>query len=727
MRFKPIKQFNAILTQEYFEPTISWAFRVVLALNVPLIVLPLWKGFSFEVTWAAFGAYMISLTEYRGLHYKKVVIQGLETVLIFISAMLGMYVADSLTLSIAAMFFVGMFAALVRNWSDYGSSIGVAVGFFFLFGLSYPGNFQESLVSGIYLLIGATWAILITVFSFPFRPLNPVKRSVAKIWKANTELLDTIIEQLSNKEISPDVITKKEIEVRTAINQSVDLFARRKKTDKMKVQHYDIMIDLRRVSALYSAALGSLYEELGHLNNGSFKNVKDTSLYKTLSAFAQVSARLSILIYTSRPEDLTLAKIRVKRCEIAIQLFKESGAELRLNDTEQKALEHFTDTLDKAFEYIQQSIFLVEQKLDLKKSDYFESYKLSFSNFMAGIDNWVFLDFLRSLFHFNSEQFKYALRVSIGLCLAVFIYKFFEIDHGYWIALTMIIVIQPYYGATRKKGKERIIGTLGGVILGGLIMLLPVPHQAFVVLLVVVSFFVAYFLRNNYKVGVFFVTIMMVILMQLSQLGSLELIGWRIASTLIGAMLAVVAGYAFWPVWEKQRFPALMKEALLQAKNYLSQVIKYYNKELQANENWFTYRRHAEAANNLAFASVQRMYEEPKHIQNQVDLYFSIVGINIRIVRETTSIALIANENTGSDKRKALMNFRKEAEVLFDKLTGDLSEEKAAGYMPDFTAIKASLNSEVFQSSEEFMFIRTELEKIIFELETLFKLNRNLL
>ena len=721
MRFKPIKQFNVILTQEYFEPTISWAFRVVLALNVPLIILPLWQGFSFEVTWAAFGAYLISLTDYRGLHYKKIVIQGLESVLIFFSALLGMNVAGSMTLSLLAMFVVGMFAALVRNWSDYGSSIGVAVGFFFLFGLSSPVTFDQSLVYGFYLLVGAGWAILITVFSFPFRPLNPVKRSVAKIWKANTELLDSIIEQLAGKEISHAEITKKEMLVRTAINQSVDLFARREQK-KVKAQHYDIMIELRRESALFSAALGSINEELSVIHKTSLHDVKDSTLYKTLSAFAQASARLSILIYTSRPEDLTMAKVRVKRCEVATELFKESAKRLDIDEVEERAVKHFTDTLDKAMEYIKQSILHVEKKLDLKKSDYFESYKLSYSNFMAGIDNWVFLDFIKNLIHFNSEQFKYALRVSLGLCLAVFIFQFFRIDHGYWIALTMIIVIQPYYGATRKKGAERIIGTLGGVVLGGLIMLLPLPNQVFVALLVIVSFLVAYFLRNNYKVGVFFVTIMMVILMQMSQRGSLELIGWRIISTLVGALLAVIAGYAFWPVWEKQRFPALMKEALLQTKNYIRQVIRYYQDELPGNESWLQSRRYAEEANNRVFASVQRMYEEPKHIQHQVDVYFAIVGINIRMTREITSVALQTYEKKNSGKKEFLFVYYREIETLLDKLILLVSEEEPVKQPPDFSALKKSLESPEFTANEELQFIKTEFEKIIFELEAFFKL-----
>ena len=282
--------------------------------------------------------------------------------------------------------------------------------------------------------------------------------------------------------------------VRTAINHSIDLFARREQnTTKIKVQHYDIMIDVRRSSALFSATLGSMFEELGMIMKTPIQNVKDSTLYKMLSAFAQASARLAILIYTSRPEDLTIVKVRAKRCAISIELFKESCKDLRLEKSEQKALDHFIDALDKAYDYLELSISQIEQKLNLKKSDYFDSYKLSFTNFMAGVDNWVFIDFIKNLFNFNSDQFKYALRVSLGLCVAVFIFKFFRIDHGYWIALTMIIVIQPYYGATRKKGRERIIGTVAGVVLGGLIMLLPLSHQAFVVLLIIVSFFVAYF------------------------------------------------------------------------------------------------------------------------------------------------------------------------------------------------------------------------------------------
>lgn len=721
MRFQPIKQFNTILQQEYLEPTISWAMRVVLALNVPLIVLPLWKGFSYEIIWAAFGAYMLSLIDYRGSHYRKISIQFIEAILIFIAALVGMHAGSSLILSVAGMFVVGIFAALIRNWSDYGSSIGVAVGFFYLFGLANPVDFETSLSFGYYVLGGAFWAILITILSFPFTASNPLRRSVAKVWKENTEYLDALILRYitGDKTIDELAITEKEMDIRKAIDQSIDLFARRQSDTRMKAQHYDMMMELRKTASLFGAALNTMHEELEVLNSEDLKPVKNSALYKTLSAVAQATARISIVIFTFRAEDLTMAKIRVKRCEIAIELFKEACAGLSLTEKEKKALRHLIESLHKSHYYLQQTILQIEEKLNFKKSDYLENYKLSFNHFLAGLKPRVLVEFVREMFNIDSQQFRYALRVAIGLTLAVFIFKFFNIDHGHWIALTMIIVIQPYYGATRKKGIERTIGTVTGIVLGGVVMLLPLPHEAFVGLLVVISFLVAYFLRNNYKVGVFFVTVMMVVMMQISKQGSWELIGWRLLSTLIGAFLAIVASYAFWPVWEKQRFPALFAHALEQNKNYLKQVIAYFNRQLAPGDSWYKSRRLAEAANNDVFACVQRMYEEPQNVQRQVDLSFAKVGACIRVAREITSFALLINEIEREKPLPELVVYMEQIDGIFGWISQKVDGSSMPDKLPDFRSAKESLQAPVFASSEQMAFVKTEFEKIIFELETI--------
>lgn len=722
MRFQPIQQLQTVLKQEYFEPTISWAFRVVVALNVPLIAVPLYQNkFSYEVVWMAFGAYMLSLIDYRGLHYKKIVIQCIEAVLIVIAAVVGMNVAKSWAGSVIAMFVVGMFAALIRNWSDYGASIGVGVGFFFLFGLSNSVSFEESLHYGTYIFAGAMWAVLITIISFPFRPSSPLRRSVAKIWKVNTEFLDTLIQKhASDIEIDVIELTKKETAIRDTINHSIQLFARREKRNtKLKTQHYDLMMEIRRTSSLFGATLNAMHEELEVLDHDDFQKLRNTVLYKTLSSLGQASARLSIVIFTFRAEDLTLAKIRIKRCEIAIKLFEEASRDLKLDHKDKLALKHFTHTLHKSYEYLLETILQIDQKLNLKKSDYLENYKLSFNNFLTGVKPRALLELVKEAFNINSQHFIYALRVALGLCIGVFVFKFFNIDHGHWISLTMLIVIQPYFGATRKKGIERIVGTVAGIVLGGVIMLLPLPHEVFVGMLVIVSFFVAYFLRNNYKVGVFFVTIMMVVLMQISQQGSWELIGWRVLSTLLGAVLAVVSSYVFWPIWEKQRFPMLMKNALLHNKNYLDQVIKFYNNQISVGDSWSKYRRIAEASNNDVFASVQRMVEEPEHIQNQVDINFAMAGVNIRLAREISSIALVINEKERTEAVTELADYYASVSLIFEWISEQTTQSVATQKIPNFNKIKEILNRNVFIANDQIRFVKSELEKIVFELETL--------
>lgn len=721
MAFQPIKQINTIIQQQYFEPTISWAFRVVLALNVPLIALPLIFGFSYKIIWAAFGAYMLSLIDYRGPHYKKIIIQSVEASLIFVACLVGMFVGKSWLLSVASMFIVGMFAALIRNWSDYGSSIGVAVGFFFLFGMANPMTFAESLPYALYVFAGSVWAILITVLSFPFSPSNPVRRSVAKIWKANTDFLDLLIQTYtSGKPVDPIILTQKELDMRTAINQSINLFARRQtETTRLKAEHYDMMMELRKTSSLFSATLNAMHEELGALNAPGFLAIKQTVVYKTLSSMAQASARMALVVFTLRAEDFTMAKVRVKRLEIALELLQDEVATITLPEADKQVLDHFTETLYKAHAYLEQMISQIEMKQNYTKSDYLENYKLSLNNFLTGLKPNALLDFARDMFNINSQQFKYALRVAIGLCIGVFAFKFFNIDHGHWIPLTMIIVIQPYYGATRKKGIERIAGTVAGILVGGIIMLLPLPHYVFVALLVVISFFVAYFLRNNYKVGVFFVTIMMVVMMQISQQASWELIGWRIISTLIGAALALLASYAFWPIWESQRFPALMKVAVTQNKHYLSQVIKYLNRQLPANESWHKHRRLAEAANNDVFACVQRMYEEPQNRQKQTDISFGKVGANIRMAREITSIGLMLQSTAHKTPIAALTSYYEKASEIFDWIIAHISQSGRSSQLPDLNAIRECLNDPVFDEDEELRFIKTELQKVLFELETI--------
>jgi len=152
---------------------------------------------------------------------------------------------------------------------------------------------------------------------------------------------------------------------------------------------------------------------------------------------------------------------------------------------------------------------------------------------------------------------------------------------------------------------------------------------------------------------------------------------------------------------------------------YLLQVIKYYNHELPSGESWNKHRRMAEAANNDVFASVQRMMEEPEHIQQQIDFSFAMAGVNIRIARETTSMALFVHEKIEPYSVDTLLNFYSQVSLVFDWIIDSTEQINYSKKLPSFKIAKDLLNTHEFTLDDNSYFIKVELEKIIFELETI--------
>lgn len=48
----------------------------------------------------------------------------------------------------------------------------------------------------------------------------------------------------------------------------------------------------------------------------------------------------------------------------------------------------------------------------------------------------------------------------------------FDLPHGYWMPMTLALVLSSVAGVTRAKAAQRIVGTIGGGVLAGLLALL---------------------------------------------------------------------------------------------------------------------------------------------------------------------------------------------------------------------------------------------------------------
>ena len=115
------------------------------------------------------------------------------------------------------------------------------------------------------------------------------------------------------------------------------------------------------------------------------------------------------------------------------------------------------------------------------------------------------------------------------------------LPHGYWVALTLIVVVPPIVqGDDTKRGKERLIGTIGGLLIIIPISLIPLPRWGFYLIgfaLLVPAFAI---MKKNYTYYAFFESAAVVMLVSAGS----DLVGLdaaRIEASAIGVALVAVA------------------------------------------------------------------------------------------------------------------------------------------------------------------------------------------
>src|SRR5699024_7259861 len=86
----------------------------------------------------------------------------------------------------------------------------------------------------------------------------------------------------------------------------------------------------------------------------------------------------------------------------------------------------------------------------------------------------------------------------------------------------------------------------------------------------------------------------------------------RVFNTLGGAGLALLGGFAFFPLWEKYLFPTLLVKAIHANRTYFEALLEIHPlSENETERDFTTVRREAEVKNSNAFQSLKRMKEEP--------------------------------------------------------------------------------------------------------------------
>jgi uncharacterized membrane protein YccC len=214
-----------------------------------------------------------------------------------------------------------------------------------------------------------------------------------------------------------------------------------------------------------------------------------------------------------------------------------------------------------------------------------------------------------------------------------FILRLGTLPHGYWLGLTLVVMVQPDYGSTRQRTGERVVGTLLGSLLASGLLFLALPHAVLLAATAINAFFFALFLKRRYDVAVVFLTLMVVLLTEIGGPVDWKLTIERLASTLAGGGLALLAAHFFWPTWEKDRFQPLIREALLAGCNYIKLLCRRLREGTGRGPELVPAKRRLETVNGELFASLRRMYGEPKNRTDILQDAAAMANGNLRLTR----------------------------------------------------------------------------------------------
>lgn len=171
------------------------------------------------------------------------------------------------------------------------------------------------------------------------------------------------------------------------------------------------------------------------------------------------------------------------------------------------------------------------------------------------------MEVLRENLTFRSVTLRHALRVGVTTAAATALAHALGVERGYWVALTALIVLQPSAGATWVKGVQRIVGTMaGGIVAAGIIALVHDPAALLAIVFVLATAAVSVLLVN-YGVYSALLTPTFVLLAEAATPDP-HLAGIRVANTLIGGALALVAARVLWPAREGLAFRGHLAAAI---------------------------------------------------------------------------------------------------------------------------------------------------------------------
>jgi uncharacterized membrane protein YccC len=583
---------------EYFSDALRTTITVVLP-----IILFFYLGNAEAAKGIGVGALLISLTDLPDNRLNKLKTALWSIIVFFATTLVVSSVLDHIYLTavvvVIAAFSFSMFAVYGQKLSLIGTMALIVCTFVMGLHPARPLYFSS------YILLGGVWYYVISLIQILLRPYRSLHHAIFECLMSSAVFLNAKAKNY-DVHIPLDLQQKEAIKLHIKVNQKHELIRNLLLTDK-----YAMNPDNPKGQLLLERArlLIDLYEQLNAVHY-DYVLVRET--LATGPSLKLIATLIELLAKELEQLGRHVRSAKAYKGEVAtnIEYYQKRVVLLqemeRLNESQRKIVLKVVSNMNDIVRIIEM-IRGNERTPDKHLQEL--SGSISYPLFITG-DRFSIKEHLT----LKSPIFRFSLRLAICFLFGfLLIWQLEPSKYSYWLFLTLVIVARPKFSITWKRNLQRLKGSLGGVVIG-LILIYFVKSPA-----VLLSFSVIFLLgfyafnRLNYTISVLFITPAVILTLGSYQGHFDHIVHDRIIFTVQGCVIAIFATYLF-PIWDSRQLKAKISRATKDTLHYLQVAIE--RKENLGENISRMARKNANLSLSALSEAIESASQEPmrKHI-----------------------------------------------------------------------------------------------------------------
>ncbi|MES2775267.1 MAG: FUSC family membrane protein [Bacteroidota bacterium] len=627
------KEYRSFISSHY----LTEGIRMTVGILLPALLFGYLDHLATGIT-IALGAMVVSITDNPGpIHHRR------NGVIICAFMVFAVALITGFTLLVPWLFFILLpvfcfFFSMIGVYGTRATSIGIAALLIMVLQTQHQLAGWNIVFNALYILSGSAWYILLSQALHRVRPYKLMQQALGEYVLAAGEYLRVkagFYAMDVEYEKSYQQLLTTQIAVQEKQNLVAELLFKTRSVVKESTHTARVlMMVFLDVADLFERAMTSHqdYEKLHRYFNET--GILD-EYRELINILANDLDEIGIALNSGRASkynkaiDKELLEEREHLQQLRLAVLKPANLDGFIS------LRHILDSIDDIaarirtlHHYTSYDVQLKRKKLQAPDPEDFISHeefdpKLLFENLS-----------------FRSNIFRHSLRISLAALSAYIIALFLPFGHGYWILLTVIVILKPAYSLTKKRNFERLAGTIAGALIGALFLYLVKNDTAIIITLTVFMIGAYSFMRKQYLVSVILMTAYLMMMFHLLEPQDFKIILTdRIIDTAIGSVLALIFSYLLAPVWEHEHIHELMAPVLKDGLEYYNQTAAVFTgSPIDKATTRVARKNNLVSLANLSDA-FNRMLNEPKSKQKNMEQVHQFVVSNHMLVSHIATLA----------------------------------------------------------------------------------------